>query len=539
MLDDLTRSTAEDLLRRDVVARIWRRDPATWDSPEAAADASVHRAIANRLGWLDAPVEMKAHTKRVIDVAQSAKDEGFTTAYLLGMGGSSLCAEVLRDVAGAREGWLQVHVLDTTDETTLARAAGRLDDASTLFLVASKSGTTVEVSSMERFFAAEAARRHPDDVGRRFIAITDPATVLERHATDRGYRATFVNPPDIGGRFSALSLFGLVPAALLGLDVNDLLDAGAAMAEGCRQSNLTNPGLTLGSFIGAAARARRDKLTLVLPPSTRSFGLWVEQLIAESTGKHGTGVLPIVDEALGRPDEYGDDRAFVVVATDEDAPDRHAVDALERAGHPVLRIDSRRSALGAEFFRWEFATAIAGALLHVNPFDEPNVTEAKDRTRALLQTYEQTGRLPDAGGATPDAVRALLAGVIPGDYVSFLSYLPPDAGVLSVIGETRLAIRSRRRVATTFGVGPRYLHSTGQYHKGGPDTGVFVVLTMDDPSETAVPGMPYSFAVLKRAQALGDLQALEAHGRRAVRLHVARGEDPAEVLARIFRKALA
>jgi glucose-6-phosphate isomerase len=540
MLDDLTRSTAEDLLQRDIVNRIWHRDPRVWDPGEDSLSAAVQKAIANRLGWLDAPAGMKAQTENVVNVARAVKDEGFTTAYLLGMGGSSLCAEVLRDVYRAREGWLNLHVLDTTDETTLTAAAGRLDDAHTVFLVASKSGTTVEVSSMERFFASEVARRHPGgaEAGRRFIAITDPGTVLERHAGERAYRATFVNPANIGGRFSALSLFGLVPAALLGIDVDDLLDAGVTIAEGCRQSNLTNPGLTLGSFIGAAARAGRDKLTVVLPPSMHSLGLWVEQLIAESTGKQGTGALPVVDEPLGRPDEYGDDRAFVALATDEDAPDGDAVAALERAGHPVLHIDTRRAALGAEFFRWEFATAIAGAVLQVNPFDEPNVTEAKDRTKGLLQTYTETGRLPDEGGATTDAVRALLAALRPGDYVAFLSYLPPDAGVASVLGETRLALRRRNRVATTLGVGPRYLHSTGQYHKGGPDTGVFVLLTMDDPSETWVPGMPYSFAVLKQAQALGDLQALEAHGRRAVRVHIRRGENPAQVLADVFRRAM-
>lgn len=538
MLDDRTRALAEELLRNDVVTRIWRRDVTVWDPPGASAAPAVHQAIAKRLGWLDAPAAMKSRTDRVIEFARGAKAEGFSTAFLLGMGGSSLCAEVLRDVYGVGDGWLNLHVLDTTDETTLTTAAGRLDQAHTLFLIASKSGTTVEVSSMEQFFASEVARRHVTNPGGRFVAITDPGTVLQRHAAERGYRATFLNPADIGGRFSALSLFGLVPASLLGIDVDHLLDAGIAIAEGCRQENLTNPGLVLGSFVGAAARARRDKLTLVLPPSLAALGLWVEQLIAESTGKQGTGVLPVVDEPLGRPDEYGDDRAFVAVSTDEDEPDSDALDALARAAHPVLRI-ATRTALGAEFFRWEFATAVAGAALHINPFDEPNVTEAKERTKALLEAYTRTGRLPDDGGSTVDSIRSALASARPGDYIAFLSYLPPDASAAATLNDVRLAIRRRRRVATTIGVGPRYLHSTGQYHKGGPDTGVFVMLTMDDPTETTVPGMPYSFAVLKRAQALGDLQALEAHGRRAVRLHVRRGEDPAQVLADVFRKVLA
>ena len=537
MLDELTRATAEDLLRRDVVSRIWARDARVWDPAGTAASPSVHHGIAHRLGWLDAPATMKAHIRRVSEAAHEIKNAGFTTAYLLGMGGSSLCAEVLRDVCGVRDGGLKVHVLDTTDEATLNAAAGRLDDGATLFLVASKSGSTVEVSAMERFFASEVRRRHSDH-GRRFLAITDPGTVLEHHATREGYRAIFVNPPDIGGRFSALSLFGLVPAALLGLVLRDLLDAGVECAEGCRQTNLTNPGLVLGSFIGGWSRAGRDKLTLLLPPSMKSFGLWVEQLVAESTGKLGTGTLPVVDEPLGRPDEYGDDRAFVALATDDDAPDGAPLDALERAGHPVLRVNTRRAALGAEFFRWEFATAVAGAVLHVNPFDEPNVTESKDRTKALLERYAAEGRLPDAGSATVDDVHRLLASIRSGDYVAFLSYLSPDATVASTMEDIRLAIRRRNRVATTFGIGPRYLHSTGQYHKGGPDRGLFVLLTMDDATATPVPGMPYSFSVLKRAQALGDLQALEARSRRVIRLHIRRGDNPAQALADVFRRAL-
>jgi hypothetical protein len=363
-----------------------------------------------------------------------------------------------------------------------------------------------------------------------------------------------VNPADIGGRFSALSLFGLVPAAIIGANVDELLNASAAMAEGCRQENHANAGLQLGTFIGAAVLSGRDKLTLALPPSLASLGLWIEQLIAESTGKHGTGALPVVDEPLGRPDEYGDDRAFVSLATERDAPDANKLRALEAAGHPVLRLTTRVDALGAEFFRWEFATAVAGAALGINPFDEPNVAEAKEKTKALLGAFASAGRLPETkpaaetsqlaafsptftGNSPAAVVRAALASLKPGDYVAFLSYLPPTSDVESAFGESRLAIRSKFRVATTLGVGPRYLHSTGQYHKGGPNTALAFLVTGDDEHETPIPGSGYSFSVLKRAQALGDAETLAAHGRRVVRIHVRKGAAAHEIEA-LFAEAL-
>jgi hypothetical protein len=419
----------------------------------------------------------------------------------------------------------------------------------TLFLVASKSGSTVEVASMERFFREASGA----DAGRHFIAVTDPGTPLEAAAKSRGYREIFLNPADIGGRFSALSLFGLVPTALIGGSANELLSAGAAMAEGCRQENHTNAGLDLGAFIGAAALAGRDKLSVVLPPSLQALGLWIEQLVAESTGKHGKGVLPIVDEPPARIDDYGQDRAFVALATDRDAPDDEALSALERAGHPVLRLTTRLDGLGAEFFRWEFATAVAGAALGVNPFDEPNVAEAKAKTKSLLEAYATSGALPSpeprasddevdaytigfAGGDPAAVVRAAIASLQPGDYVAFLSYLPASAAFEEAIRGVRVALRARTRAATTFGVGPRYLHSTGQYHKGGPNTALAFMITADDESQTEVPGAGYTFSVLKRSQALGDVQTLEAHGRRVIRLHLK--ANPAAALARLFAKAL-
>jgi hypothetical protein len=319
------------------------------------------------------------------------------------------------------------------------------------------------------------------------------------------------------------------------------------MAAGCRQENHQNAGLELGAFIGAGVTAGRDKLTVVLPPSLSALGLWIEQLVAESTGKHGTGALPVVDEPLGTPDEYGMDRCFVAVSTDREAPDAARLAALEAAGHPVLRLSTRLSALGAEFFRWEFATAIAGAILAINPFDEPNVAEAKEKTRAILASGGFGGGAPAASdrgisayssrfkGSTPaDVVRAALASLQPRDYVAFLSYLPADPAIESVLAEIRVSIRARTRAASTFGIGPRYLHSTGQYHKGGPNTIVAFVITGEDATETAIPDAPYSFKQLKRAQAVGDYQTLEAHDRRTVRIHFDRGVDPVAGLRELF-----
>jgi hypothetical protein len=462
---------------------------------------------------------------------------------------------VLRSVYGVAEGCPELYVLDTTDERTIASAASRMDPARTWFLVASKSGGTVEVASMERFFWERMTTALGATAGRHFIAITDPGTALQKLAESRGYREVFVNPPDIGGRFSALSLFGLVPSALIGAPVRDILAAGVAMAEGCRQENRANAGLDLGAFIGAAVKNGRDKLTVALSPTLASLGLWIEQLVAESTGKHGTGALPVVDEPLGRPDDYGLDRAFVAIATERDAPDEERLAALEAAGHPVLRLTTRVDGLGAEFFRWEFATAVAGAILGINPFDEPNVSEAKEKTKALLAAYATDGALPEpAPAATGDGVSVFssrFTGASPADvllwmirsiearnYIAFLSYLPPGHDVETAVGEIRTALRSRTRAASTFGVGPRYLHSTGQYHKGGPDTALAVVITADDRTATPIPEAGYSFSVLKRAQALGDVETLEAHGRPTIRIHVQDADSAARVVEHLFAEAL-
>jgi glucose-6-phosphate isomerase len=525
------------LLHDKIVERIWSRDPSAW---RATAGSAEETSIRTRLGWLEVGDTMAERIDRVRRLREEIRAEGFTRAYLLGMGGSSLCAEVLHSVFGVHEGFPALTVLDTTDELTLANAANRMDPASTFFIVASKSGSTVEVTSMERFFWERMAGTAGADAGRHFVAITDPGTSLQQLAERRGYRDVFVNPADIGGRFSALSLFGLVPAAVIGANVDTLLAAGAVMAEGCRQHNHENAGLALGAFMGAAALGGRDKLTVALAPSFATLGLWIEQLVAESTGKHGTGLLPVVDEPLGRPDEYGEDRAFVSVASESDAADLQRLDALERTGFPVLRLSMRHDGLGAEFFRWEFATAVAGAALGINPFDEPNVAEAKEKTKALLAFYAANGRLDDdPPPPSANVVSAAIASVRPGDYIAFLSYLPGESDIQQTLDEIRVELRARTRAATTFGLGPRYLHSTGQYHKGGPDTCVAFVLTADDETSTPIPDAGYSFSVLKRAQALGDVQTLEAHGRRVVRLHLRDLEGASAELMRLFREALA
>jgi glucose-6-phosphate isomerase len=529
---------SDKLLSDRVVERIWARDPLAWGAEAGSADAA---SIANRLGWLDVVSTMTPHRERMKRLSAEVHGEHLSTVYLVGMGGSSLCAEVLRSVFGTAPGFPDLVVLDTTDEHTLTKVAERLDPERSSFLIASKSGGTVEVASMERFFWQRLAAERDVSAGHHFIAITDPGTALEKLAFERGYREIFQNPADIGGRFSVLSLFGLVPAAMIGAPVDKLLAAAGAMADGCRQHNHANAGLELGAFIGAAALEGRDKLTVALAPSLSSLGLWIEQLVAESTGKHGKGLLPVVDEELGAPEEYGDDRVFVSVATESESPNEDRLKALRAAGFPVLRLSTRLDALGAEFFRWEFATAIAGAALGINPFDEPNVSEAKEKTKALLSGYAARGSFDDHPSNTDNsaaAVRQALESLRPHDYVAFLSYLPAGPEIESAIRAVRAELRAKKKVATTFGVGPRYLHSTGQYHKGGPNTAVAIVITSDDSTSTEIPEAGYSFSVLKRAQALGDIEALQAHGRRVVRIHVAASADAPEAIRRVFERAL-
>lgn len=506
-----------------IASRLWTKDV---DVFSVASDPAARASINNRLGWLNAPDEMRARLDDVRAVARAVKDDGLTSVCLLGMGGSSLCAEVLRLTLASAEMRAHVHVLDTTDERAILAASEALSPASTVFIVASKSGSTIEVTALEAHFRAWVERAGIANPGRHFIAVTDPGTSMVAHATAHGYRHIFINPEDIGGRFSALSLFGLVPAALMGIDPAVLLDGAAPMVDACRSDDEDNPGLALGRYMADHALDGRDKLTLLLPPPLSALGLWVEQLVAESTGKQGRGVLPIVDEPLTAPghlDDYGRDRAFVLVTDPADDTALERRQALIGAGHPVMHLQSTPLDLGAEFFRWEFATAVAGALLDVNPFDEPNVRDAKSRTQALLSRGEPLPVDP------PLAARGKFLGRshrtkhmdTAGSFVAILDYLPQDARRADAVAQIRAAIRRRTKAATTYGAGPRYLHSTGQFHKGGTNSGLFLLLTGADATSTQVPGADYTFSRLKHAQALGDYEALAANDRHVVHFHVA------------------
>ena len=547
-----------ELEKRRAAAKIWAKDAGLWST-----DAH-HRAIVGQsLGWLTVAEMMREQSEELGGFADEVKRAGFSGALLLGMGGSSLCADVLRLTFGAASGFPLLHVLDTTDPATIARVEGGLDLSRTLVIVASKSGTTPEIVALHRYFFEKVERVKGASAGGQFVAITDPGTPLEALARAQGFRRIFLNPTDIGGRYSALSYFGLVPAALIGLDVPKLLDRAEQMAHSCVACVPTreNPGLWLGAVMGALARSGRDKVTFVCSPEVSSFGTWVEQLIAESTGKDGIGIVPVEGEAVGTPGRYGGDRLFIYLRLDgtRDVRLDRKVKTLERAGHPVipLRLEDLYD-LGSEFFRWEFATAVAGAVIGVNPFDQPNVQESKDNTKRLLNDYKATGTLPegepifsggdirlygDEGTASAlkgrrrlsMALRAHLSRIREGDYVALTAYLERSAATEQALEGIRAWIRDRFKVATTLGYGPRFLHSTGQLHKGGGDNGVFLQLTAEDRLDLPIPEEPYTFGIVKRAQALGDLGSLQARGRRVLRVHFTR--DVNDGLTRI-RQAL-
>ncbi len=529
VLDDVESAQAHE-----VAARIWRRDPDLW-KPGDPAHAEI---IRNRLGWLDVIDTMRSRLPDLLRLSSEVVDAGWRDCVLLGMGGSSLCPEVLRTSFGSAAGQPRMHVLDTTDPVAIARVAQAIDVRHAGFIVASKSGKTLEtLSHMAHFW--ELTRAAVPDAGAHFIAITDPGSFLAETAHGRNFRHVFENPADIGGRYSALSFFGLVPAAIAGIDVERLLDSAAEMRGQCGAGvpGTLNCGLALGTVMGILHDAGRDKVTILAPQPIASYSLWAEQLIAESTGKEGKGIIPIGSEPIGDPSVYGDDRLFVALRYGDDAGFDTAVGALRTAGHPVVSLDlSDLHELAAEFFRWEFATAVAGAALHIDPFDEPNVQESKDNTSSVLARYESTHQLPEdaptassgdltayggaEGGSPEEVLRAHLDSAQPGDYVALMAYVTPDAANEAALQGLRLAIRDSRRVATTFGFGPRFLHSTGQLHKGGPNTGVFIQITGDDAEDVQIPGQPFSFSVLKRAQAAGDLQSLRDHGRRVIRVHI-------------------
>jgi glucose-6-phosphate isomerase len=529
----------ESLAGQRVASRLSQGDTSVFVAP--GSSAATHAAIRQRLGWLDAPSGMAARAGEIDAFTAGVADDRLTEVYLLGMGGSSLCAGVLRALRGDAAATRPLVVLDTTDERTIRRATEAMSPTRALFLVASKSGSTIEVTALERHFWAVMTKALGPEAGRHFAAITDPDTTLGSLAASRRYRHTFINPADIGGRFSALSLFGLVPAALVGYRVDDLLAPARAMADRCRVDQADNPGLALGAFMATQAAAGRDKLTLLLPPALLGLGGWIEQLVAESTGKNGRGILPVVGEPRGRFADYGADRAFVTIATPEAPADLAMARRIEGLGHPVFRIEMTLADLGAEFFRWEFATAVACTALGVNPFDEPDVRDAKVRTQALLDVRRTTGdfrieppfeRRPAYFKRAHRPSRAADAPARTGRYVALLDFLPDEPWRPDVIDKLRGVMRRRSGIATTHGVGPRYLHATGQYHKGGPDAGLFVLLTADDGLATPVPETDYTFSMLKRAQALGDFEALAAAGRDVIHFHL---EGPTTDLTEEFQ----
>ena len=492
-------------MAENVAQRIWRRDPTLWGGPDVAE-------IEDRLGWLTVSEPMLEHAGDLHAFAQECLADGFTDAVLLGMGGSSLGPEVIRRSFGEVPGALRLHVLDSTHPDVIRDLEASLEIPSTLFIVSSKSGGTIETLSQYRYFKVKATPR-------QFVMITDPGSPLERAAKDGGLRRCFLNPPDIGGRYSVLSSFGLVPAALMGVSIEALLHRCQVAEQTCAHydSSRSNSGLWLGAVLGELALQGRDKLTFIVSEPIESFGLWAEQLVAESTGKQGRGIVPVVDEPLGSPGDYGDDRVFVYLRN-ADTPSAEldqAVDALAGAGHPTVTLATHGAAdLGRIFFLAEFATAVAGWALEVNPFDQPDVQAAKDKTKQVLGS----GAVPELAMADDDALRALLDDAGPPHYFAILGYLPPSDALDSAIAELRGTIREVTGAATTFGYGPRYLHSTGQLQKGGPPVGRFLQLIADPEGDLEIPGAGFSFGTLIAAQAAGDLGALRDHGLPAERV---------------------
>ena len=525
-----------------------------------AGDASLWTGSdeANWIGWLGIVDQQIENEQRLLDLQQEVRKEGLTHAVLLGMGGSSLCPEVWKETFGRIAGSPELFVLDSTDPAQIRTLEAKLDLARTLFIVSSKSGSTLEPNIFKAYFFDRVKRAlGSDQAGSRFIAVTDPGSNLEKEARADGFRHIFAGVKSIGGRYSALSNFGMVPAAVMGLDVAKLLDEAERMLHACAPGVPAdeNPGLVLGTILGIAANQGADKLTLIASPGIYDLGAWLEQLIAESTGKQGKGIIPVDREAVGAPSVYRDDRVFAYLRLEDaaDAAQDAAVAALEKAGKPVVTIRvATKYDLSEEFVRWEIATAIAGAVIGINPFNQPDVEASKIATKSLTSEYEKTGKLPSeapffesdgvklfadaknadalksAAGASPSLtsyLRAHLARLGQGDYFALLGYVEMNAAHEAALQRTRHQVRDRKRVATCLGFGPRFLHSTGQGYKGGPNSGVFLQITCDDAQDLPVPGQKYTFGLVKAAQARGDFQVLAERNRRALRIHL--GSDVA------------
>jgi RpiB/LacA/LacB family sugar-phosphate isomerase len=535
--DPLKLPAVEETLRflesREFLDRLWVKDATLWKGDAAT--------VRNRLGWLTSPTIMRGHSEDIRGFADEVRRLQYSHVVLLGMGGSSSTGLVFNETFASKMGFPDMRVLDSTDPGAVKHVLDSINLSRALFVVSSKSGTTAETMAGYAFFRGQVEAASSPRPGMQFVAITDPGRPLDKLATETGFRRTFLNPASIGGRYSALSFFGLVPAALIGVDIKVLLERAHGMVETCGNEVGVrgNPAVQLGAVLAGLARAGRDKVTLVLSEKIRGLGQWIEQLLAESLGKDGTGLIPVVDEPLGAPTVYGDDRVFVALVLEGDDSHDAALAKLADAGHPVLRLVLRDAMdLGAEFFRWELATATAGAVLGVNPFDEPDVARAKESAATLLTEWRRSRRLPEwpsdveedgivlmtksnkKPGSVSRGLAAHLAMAAPGDYLVIQAYLTPTAEAARTLQEIRLALRDRLRIATTVGWGPRYLHSTGQLHKGGPTSGLFIQITGEDREDLAIPGAGYGFGTMKSAQALGDLQSLRDGARRVIRLHL-------------------
>ncbi|MDM8520800.1 bifunctional transaldolase/phosoglucose isomerase [Anaerolineales bacterium HSG6] len=522
--------------------RVWDIDGTVWvPDPDLVAKTND---LTNRLGWLNIATEMLAQLDNLTEFTEEVKSAGFQAVVLLGMGGSSLAPELFMTTFGAENG-LPLTVLDSTNPDQVTAVTNQLADVNkTLFIVSSKSGGTLETLSFYKYFF-DLVKQQSDSPGQNFVAITDPGSKLESIATEQGFRRIFLAPVDIGGRYSALTYFGLVPAALIGVNLGKLLRRAISMAQACQAPSEHNPGLQLGATLGELALVKRDKLTLFASPQITALGNWVEQLVAESTGKHGMGILPVVGEEIAEPAAYQADRLFVYLRMigDDNAELDGRMELLRAAGHPVILIEmDELEDFGQEFFRWEMATATASAVLKINPFDQPNVESAKVKAQELMAEFDETGSFPtdsptldyddiDAygpamGETVNEALKAFVQQAQPGDYIAIMAYLPTTPETDAALNELRLRLRNGLRVATTVGYGPRFLHSTGQLHKGDDNRGLFIQLTHMPAGDVEIPSETYSFATLVAAQAQGDYNALQDNNRRLLRFHIEQANIP-------------
>jgi len=551
-------ASLEDWKKNNKVARLWQKDASLWTGTDEN----------NWLGWLTITEEQLAHVNELIQIAEDVKKARFKHALLLGMGGSSLCPEVLRMTFGKISGYPEMHVLDSTDPAQIQAIEAAVDLKNIICIVSSKSGSTLEPNIYKQYFFDRVKSKVGEkEAGNRFIAITDPGSKMQQVAEADKFRKIFMGVPSIGGRYSALSNFGMVPAAIMGLDVAKFLKNTEEMVQACGASVPAdaNPGVILGTILGVAAKLGRDKLTIVASPGIFDLGAWLEQLLAESTGKTGKGIITVDRERLARPSAYGDDRLFVYLrlAAKPDRAQDAAVAALQKAGHALVRVTLPNIYnLGQEFFRWEIATAVAGSILGINAFNQPDVEASKIETRKLTSEYEMTGKLPpespffeekgvklfaDEKNTAALKGEAKLAGVLrahlsrlgPSDYFAVLAYIPMNPANEKALQSIRHAVRDKKKVATVLGFGPRFLHSTGQAYKGGPNSGVFLQITCDDARDLPVPGQKYTFGVVKAAQARGDFAVLAERGRRALRVHLENLKSGLATLSKAVQKAIA